>query len=421
MDGRLEEVFRGVVGKRLTKVEVGINSNQHELNGVKAAERLLGPNRRQDAPCRYGYINDDGGEWHESTITYYDSRENKPRAAEYRLFYPSGCEVMELRAQAGDLCWLLLDADDKIHVLVAESGSGLASRLDQLFGTDALATSPQDERQPFLEGLVSDDSLFALDVDDLELLEFLGVPVETSRPDLVGPAIDLYGPIGSMPTSRELASFVRGRLGLDAHDDADGVFMAWNTVTDDVFFGLERHFLQGELDGHFANQTSIDIDLFYRVAKSRTNARFSRAGATFESHLAALLASHNLRFTAQSTEMADGSKPDFLLPGRDEYEDDELVETVTFLGAKTTARERWRQLVGEASRVTERFFATRDKKVSGHALATMNNNGVHPVMAKPLIDELYPTSGGLIMPFCEFLDEVADRQEKADMMIAQRA
>lgn len=406
----------GVAGKRLAAVEVHRQgaSNQHELNGRTEIVLLLGTARRQSVTCHYAYITDDGGQWWTSWTTYYDSRaDDDARTPEYRLTYPARCEAMDL-ANVGDPCWVLLGTDDDIRIIIAENGSVVASRLDRLFGTEVVETSDRARGHRFQQGAVDQQTLFALDLDDMDLLEFLGVPIEVSSPDLLDLAIDRFGRRREMPPTREFAAFVRDAMGLDPRDGIDDVFMEWNTTTDDLFFGLERYFLQPVLDQHFANRPTIDIDLFFEVAKSKTNSRFSRAGYTFEHHLEAIFRAHGVRYTAQSTRMDDGSKPDFLFPGRQEYDDDDLVRFVTFLGAKTTARERWMQLVAEAPRVDRRYFATRDKKLTGSVLRTMHEKGVWPVMAKPLIEEIYPAQQHMILSLGLFVSNVARRQSQID-------
>lgn len=418
MDGRLEEVFLGVVGKRLAAVEVHRHgaSNQHEFNGVARVVDLLGPERREHVPCRYALLGDeDPYEWHDSWITFYDAREAHPTRSEHRLFYPGGCPVMQ-RAEPGDPCWIIRGVDETIFVVVAEAGSDVAGRLDVLFDTELTRRFVRG----FEEGSVSDATAVDLDTEDLDLLEFLGVPMELRAPAIVDRAMDTFPPGFGLPSSRDLARFVRDQLALDVRGDVDEVFMAWNVATDEVFFALERRLVQVELDDRFANRASIDVDEFFEMAKSRTNARFSRAGTTFEQHLEAAFRGMGVRYTAQSRELADGSKPDFLLPGRMEYDDDALVALVTFLGAKTTARERWRQLVGEASRVTERFFATRDKAITQASLRKMNDNGVHPVLPQPLIDEFYAQDASQIFSVGAFIDEVKARQGEIDLLVQAR-
>lgn len=417
MDGRLEEVFLGVVGKHLSAVEVYRHgaSNQHEFNGVARVVGLLGPERREHAPCRYALLGDeDPYEWHDSWITFYDAREAHPTRSEHRLFYPAGCPVMQ-RAQPGDPCWIIRGLDETIHVVVAEAGSDVAGRLDVLFDT-RLSALPE---RGFRQGLVDDGTATDLDAHELELLGFLGVPLEPQVPDIIDAAVVAFPPALGLPSSGDLASFVRGHLDLDLRDDVDGVFLAWNVATDEVFFALEHELVQAELNERFANRAIIDVQEFFEVAKRRTNARFSRAGTTFEKHLEAVFDGAGLRYSPQSRKLADGSKPDFLLPGRREYDDDQLVSLVTFLGAKTTARERWRQLLGEASRVSECYFATRDKALTDSTLGSMVTNDVHPVMAGPLIEQIY---GGdqRILSIADFIEVVGDRQARVDRLLAAR-
>lgn len=74
------------------------------------------------------------------------------------------------------------------------------------------------------------------------------------------------------------------------------------------------------------------------------NRRKSRAGKSLEHHLATLFAAAQLRFEAQPlTEV--GKRPDFLFPNGEAYHDWSFpTEKLVFLGAKTTCKDRWRQV-----------------------------------------------------------------------------
>ena len=78
--------------------------------------------------------------------------------------------------------------------------------------------------------------------------------------------------------------------------------------------------------------------------------RKSRAGKSFEHHLAALFSGNELLFEEQV--VTEGNKkPDFIFPSANAYHDRAFSdERLVFLAAKTTCKDRWRQILNEADR-----------------------------------------------------------------------
>ena len=95
--GFLSEYFVGVVAKRLSGVESNPGqSNQHEFNGVVPLKNLLGVEKLADCPARFIWLGEENeGVSEDSSVTWYDSRENHPTRSEYRLYFKSN-SIMEL-------------------------------------------------------------------------------------------------------------------------------------------------------------------------------------------------------------------------------------------------------------------------------------------------------------------------------------
>lgn len=104
-----------------------------------------------------------------------------------------------------------------------------------------------------------------------------------------------------------------------------------------------------------------------RLFLSASQQRKSRAGRSFESHLSAMLVDGRIRFEEQA--ILGGRRPDFVLPdkktisaaNRRDYLD------ALILSAKTTLRERWKQVTHERFNCAI-FLATVDDRVSNQAL-----------------------------------------------------
>lgn len=428
MDARLGNRFKGAAGKRLSLVECideGV-SNQQELQAGQAIRAMLGESRLQDARCKYIYFG-----WADglsprralvevSTITYYDARERQlHRSSEFRLTYPSTSAVMR-RARAGDFCWMLVGAgaDPDITVVVASPASPQADRLDKLLSTGLdpeLVLPTRREGAVFSSGAASNATIAVDDLDG-ELLRLLDVEVTSSAQDALAEAVTAFGGADHPPAAL-FARFARDRCRTaDPRDDADRALFDWFNFTYDLFIGYEEQVVQPLLNQHFANRENIDVAEFFTVASRLKNSRFSRAGGSFESHVAALFDRVGLSYDAQVQQMPDGSKPDFLLPGRSYYDsgDEKALMDVTFVGAKTTTRERWQQLVAEAQRLSNRHMFTMDERLNGRKVATMAIKRVVPVLPQPRIEASYglrPFKGQL-MPVRDFVAMATEREAR---------
>lgn len=419
MDGRLREHFSAVAAKRLAAVEVAAMkvSRQHEFNAERSVVEMLGDEPSRFS-CSYHYFADDG-ESHvqddDSTIRYYDSRSGaEHRQAEYRLYYPSSSIAMR-SAWEGDWLWIAKRRDDSLACIVARDGSDAAVRLDRLFGTDLRtrdvpAGGIDSTFDVFDVERAKDDNL---DIADADLLVALGItPTSDNAPHLEA-MIERFGGRYPLPTTKQFTAFARSICDGEPAVDPDGTLFRWFSTTNDLFFLYERHVLQPVLDAVFANREHVDVDQFFELATKYKNGRFSRAGLSFEHHIEALLKANGVRYARPKT-MRDGSKPDFLLPTLDAYGDADIPDDLlTFLAAKTTTKERWRQIVTEATRIGVRHLLTMDPSLVPDTLSAMAENNVVPVLPQPIIDTYPDAMRSSMMNVSEFISLVRQRESVA--------
>lgn len=116
---------------------------------------------------------------------------------------------------------------------------------------------------------------------------------------------------------------------------------------------------------------------------SASQQRKSRAGKSFETHLAALLKAGGVRFEAQA--ILGQRRPDFVLPDQATVALDtgRRYEEAAILSAKTTLRERWKQITHERFNCAI-FLATVDDRVSKEALADLSRAGITLVVPESL-------------------------------------
>ena len=86
----------------------------------------------------------------------------------------------------------------------------------------------------------------------------------------------------------------------------------------------------------------------------------------------------------------NGKKPDFLFPSAAAYQDPSYPKSrLRMLAAKTTAKDRWRQILNEADRVDRKHLLTLQEGVSEPQFAEMKAANVQLVVPAGLVSK-YP-------------------------------
>jgi hypothetical protein len=142
------------------------------------------------------------------------------------------------------------------------------------------------------------------------------------------------------------------------------------------------HVLQNQGTTNLAQAVVRGFAALNEVFLSATQHRRSRAGLSFEHHIARMLRDGRIHYEAQK--VTSNRRPDFVLPTLDDVrsslgEADEAL----LLSAKTTLRERWKQLSMERF-ACGRFLATVDDRVSSEAIDEMSNEGICLVVPESL-------------------------------------
>lgn len=372
-------------------------SNQHELNGVQALRELLGGSRVTLPAVPWVQLRDSGEHRIEDHLmTWYDSRELNPqRSAEWRLYFDGALDARE-----GDLLVLIRPEElEQTSCAVAVAGSSWDRQLTALFQIPGAASAG---RFVSLEvGAVPDG--FGVIVE--ELFQALGLneaPAPPAPESLVERALTHF-PEG-LPAPAVLSSFVRERMPAGP-GDPDATLVAWWQAEAGVFLALEGRELDRKLAAGFES-----ADDFLSYSLSLHNRRKSRAGRAFESHLAALFGELDLRFDPHA--VTEGNRqPDFLFPGRSEYLDPAFpVERLTMLAAKTTCKDRWRQVLTEARRVPAKHLCTLEPAISGAQLREMYEEQLTLVVPRSIMGTYEPPAGAAPVSIADFVRLVQERQ-----------
>ena len=171
-----------------------------------------------------------------------------------------------------------------------------------------------------------------------------------------------------------------------------------------VFSSVEEATTMPLIGDGFSNMAD-----FVALAQTILQRRRVRARRSLGFHVKELLIEELLReghdFQCQP-ETEFKKRPDFLFPNQDRYKDDTYpAERLMMLAVKTTARDRWRQVVTEADRVKRKHLLTVQRGVSDNQFREMVGAGVKLVVPAPLVHQ-YPRS---VQPHLQTLESfIAD-------------
>lgn len=157
------------------------------------------------------------------------------------------------------------------------------------------------------------------------------------------------------------------------------------------------------------------IDEFINHANSVLQRRKSRAGRSLELHTREIFIEEKLEEGCdfQYQAKTEGKKcPDFLFPSQVAYQDALFpANKLRMLAAKTTCKDRWRQIINEADRIEVKHLLTLQEGISEAQFREMTEAKVRLVVPVPLVKS-YPKSVQPHLKTLEaFIEEV--RQLKA--------
>lgn len=105
------------------------------------------------------------------------------------------------------------------------------------------------------------------------------------------------------------------------------------------------------------------------------------------------------------------SKPDFIFPGIEEYQDDAFsVDLLVMLGAKRTCKDRWRQVLAEAERIDKKHLLTLESGISVAQTDEMKASVLQLVIPQGVHRTYKPEQQNWLMNLAGFLDFVKVKQ-----------
>ena len=280
----------------------------------------------------------------------------------------------------------------KRELRVTGFGRGLSPLRPELTGSLFVLTEDAPGRY---QGFILEDE------DDIQsFLDAFGLtPAETNRPitlDRVPPetkerqAIETFieGLDADFPSSFEMSRAAReicreiDRGTELATVDPDKALLRWMETEYRLFHAIE----QDRYGGIIARGIPT-VDELITLANQVLNRRKSRAGKSLEHHLSAIFDAHGIRYAAQAPTEGN-KKPDFLFPSKEAYHDMTFpVTKLCTLAAKTTCKDRWRQILNEADRLRgeRKWLCTLQQGISAAQMDEMQTEKVVLVVPKPHI------------------------------------
>jgi hypothetical protein len=246
---------------------------------------------------------------------------------------------------------------------------------------------------------------------------------EDSIEELVGPVEPGKGFLWSPEASgrRDLVvppSEVRSRCWLVDHEIPPEWFRRFPSGAEIIKKTLEFRPLRGEVsDKRLLKRRECEYEIFQSVeevielpvirrgfsslsefldrAQTVLQRRKSRSGKSLELHLKEIFLEDGLsegRDFSSQAESEPGKRPDFIFPSEAAYRDPTFPsEKLRFLAAKTTCKDRWRQILNEAARVSTKHLLTLQEGVSENQFREMTGAGVILVVPEGL-QHTYPGS-----------------------------
>jgi len=411
--GYLSGYFDGVGMKVLAKVDTPSGSNQHEVgDGEKGTVlmRILGNAPRKGGnrfTAQYIWL---GGEQEtiieDGFLSWYDTREKQAhRDPEWRLYYQTNA-VTDLMHE-GDRLFVAKTLSDSLLFIVVPSESSLVSNLAWLFGIDV-----QQELKGFAINELEDDIGTKLDFISRLILDEIGIEFEDPDANSLDTIIERYGT--SFPSTAEFSDLARLTLPeVNARDDADAALMAWLNHEEALFRRLEKKIVSERIQQGFVEDGTVDVDGFIKYSLGVQNRRKARMGRSFENQLRAVFDAFAVRYDEQVI-TEKGKKPDFIFPGKEQYEDIFFpVEQLTMLAAKSTCKDRWPQILPEAEKLSSKHLVTLEPGISVAQTDLMRTSSVQLIVPQSIQGSYTDSQRSWLWQVSDFLDAVLSKQANA--------
>lgn len=200
--------------------------------------------------------------------------------------------------------------------------------------------------------------------------------------------------------AREIDLLINNR-NYEIISNPDKKIINWSEIEYKLFKYIENAYYLKTYNNGFST-----IDEFLKAANSLLQRRKSRAGKSLEHHLSFIFTQNKLKFDEQR-KTEGNKKPDFVFPGISEYFDPSFPqEQLYFLAAKTTCKDRWRQILNEADKIPVKHLFTLQQGISGQQLVEMQKSDVVLVVPESNLDAFPKVHRASILTLKKFIKKV---------------
>lgn len=189
----------------------------------------------------------------------------------------------------------------------------------------------------------------------------------------------------------------------DIMRNPDNIILSWLNTEYDLFRQIEVFRYTPRISNPFSS-----VQELVEFANTVLNRRKSRAGKSLEHHLSKIFDIHQISYCAQCVTESN-SRPDFIFPTIDLYRQSSIGSNkIAFLAAKTTCKDRWRQILGEAEKIPVKHLFTLQQGISVNQLEEMERSKVQLVVPKQYISSFprpYQDKIWTLSKFIGYVDE----------------
>jgi hypothetical protein len=162
----------------------------------------------------------------------------------------------------------------------------------------------------------------------------------------------------AFPSGEAIVAWVVNRAG-HHREHVDRRLIRRRDCEFDVFRSVERFHAMPRIREGFDS-----VDAFVEFAGSLTNRRKARSGRSLELQAKQIFDEESLAYS-WTPQTEEHKTPDFIFPSIDRYHDSSWpAERLRMLAAKTTCKDRWRQILTEAGRIGVKHLLTLQEGIS---------------------------------------------------------
>lgn len=189
-------------------------------------------------------------------------------------------------------------------------------------------------------------------------------------------------------------------------NNCDRLVKTWYDVDFLIFEGIEEKVYRP-----YIIEPIGELNRLLRLSKVITNRRKSRAGLSLENHLSRIFDACSFTYEKHAeTELR--KKPDFLFPNSKCYHNPSFnQDKLLMLAAKTTCKDRWRQVLNEADKIPNKYLFTLQPGVSNNQLKEMKSCGLTLVVPQKNLKLFDYSETNNVIDLTTFVSYVKEKQQ----------